>query len=111
MIGLMLSIECFDLGYLKRIGNKYAFVSNASEIKNAKQSYPFDMKLFKLCDSGAMSFDNIPYPFSEYLSCCDRPDIKDKAGIVDTDDEFEKLYKIAGLEIERVHFTIKQYNN
>lgn len=111
MVGLMLSIEEFDLGYLKRMGNKYTFFANASAIRDAKKAYPFDMKLFKLCESGAIQLDSIPYPYTEYITCCRRQDIKDKAGISDSDDDFDKLYKVAGLEMERVHFSIKQYKN
>jgi hypothetical protein len=107
----MLSIEDCDLGYLKRVEGKYSFFANASGIKSAKEKYPYDMKLFNLCEAGAVLLDEIPYPYTEYLSCCDRLDIKNKAKILDSDDNFEKLYKIAGLEIERVHFTIKQYKN
>ena len=53
------------------------------------------------------SFEKVPHHFKEYLNASDRVDLKKKAGISDSDTEFEKLYKMSKLEYFNEEFYIK----
>ncbi|MBQ7351523.1 MAG: hypothetical protein IJW59_01460 [Clostridia bacterium] len=106
---VLLTIEDLDLGYLEKKGDKFVFFANPAGIRQAREQYPYDMKLFMLSEVGMTQFDDIPYPYSEYINYCDRTDIASKAKISEEDSDFDKLYKVAGLEMERVHFSIKRY--
>ena len=64
------------------------------------------MMLFKLNDKGMAVYDQVPYPFTTFLSGADRNDIASKAGIEKDDSDFVKLYKIAGLNMVRENFEI-----
>ena len=106
MAKISLCIEDIELGYLMERNGKYVFYANGDEVLRAKKEYPLDMVLFKLNDKGMKSFDNIPYPFSTFVSGTYREDIMRKANIETTDSDFVRLYKVANLKIMRQNFDI-----
>jgi len=58
--------------------------------------------------SGIGVYTQIPYPFSNSLSALTREDIDELAKIKESDNLFEKLYKLAGLDYEHELFWFKQ---
>jgi len=106
---ILFKIDDLVLGALAYDKNKYVYVANNKDILKAKKAYPLEMRFYKLNIDGAMSFDILPYPFNEYLSYTAREDLSLKAGITSSDSDFDRLYKLAGLDIAPYNrFTIIQ---
>ena len=99
--------ECW-LGTLIRGENKYLFRANSEGIVLARRYHPIEMLLFVLNDNGEGKYDNIPGPFADYLGALDRRDLVEQAHIEDGDDDYLRLYKLAGLTLKPAPFTIKQ---
>lgn len=106
MSKISLNIEDIELGYLIERSNKYVFCANVKEVERARKEYPLDMILFDLNEGGMTVYDTIPYPFSTFMSGTYRPDLMKDAGIKDTDRDFIRLYKLAGLKLIRQNFNI-----
>lgn len=103
---IVLCIEDIILGYLVESGDDYAFYSNADGIARAKYEYPLDMMLFRLKERGVSEYDNIPYPFSSFMSGTYREDLMIKANIHPSDSDFVRLFKLAGLKMTQQNFQI-----
>ena len=73
--------------------DKLEIVNYEDNIKVAKQEYPLQMRLFKKSLSGILS------PIENIINCLDREDIKKQANIEENDSLFEKLFKVAGIEL------------
>lgn len=108
MAKIILGIEDIELGYLSARGGKYIFYANGDEVVRARREYELDMLLFDLNDRGMTIFDTIPYPFSKFMAGTGRADLIKKAGIKESDDDFIRLYKLAGLKLMRQNFSIAQ---
>lgn len=108
MSRISLNIEDIELGYLIERGNKYVFCANGNEVNRAKVEYPIDMILFNLNATGMQVYDDIPYPFTTFVSGTYRSDLMEKAGINQNDSDFVRLYKLAGLTMMRENFEIHQ---
>ncbi|MGN0961697.1 MAG: hypothetical protein ACI4PF_05845 [Christensenellales bacterium] len=106
MAKISLNIEDIELGYLLERGGKYLFCANEDEVNRAREEYPLDMVLFKLNSSGMVIYDRIPYPFNTFLSGTHREDLMSKAGINPDDSDYDRLYKLAGLNMVRENFEI-----
>lgn len=96
------------LGTLMAGKDKFYFTANADGIVVAKKFYPIEMLLFTLNVSDVAEYDTIPSPFSSYLNATDRRDLVAQANISAEDNDFIKLYKLAGLKLQPAPFTIKQ---
>ena len=108
MIKIKLFVGDIELGYLTEIDKGYVFSANKTKIAKAKKEYPIQMRRFELNERDMGLYKNIPSIFDEFVSCQNRADIIEKAGLEPTDSEFEKLYKIAGLDFFTNAFNIKQ---
>ena len=107
---LNLFIFDFNLGQLLYESGEYIFDPNKENIKKAHKQYPIQMIpiINNLLYSKEYNF--LPYPFDEFLGYTNRLDIKENAGILDSDSDFEKLYKLAGIDMITPIFTITQGN-
>ena len=103
-----LSLDDIDLGYLTKSEDLFQFVADEVAIKEAEQTNPLAMKLFKLNRKGKMFFDELPNVFRKFLVSNLRKDIISKADIIEEDNDFERLFKLAGLNMMNITFKIHQ---
>lgn len=105
---VFISFDEIDLGYLIETEKSYMFVANEQGILNAQEKNPIAMSLFKLNKTGKQNYEAMPHMFSQFIVTDSRKDICDKAKINTDDSQFEKLFKIAGLNIMKINFKIHQ---
>lgn len=94
------------LGTLNQLNHEYMWIPNNMAIKTANIQYPFGMEMFFLPTTTTF-YKVIPYHYSDFLSQAMRPDLAKKAGITETDTDFEKLYKLSKLNFYSTEFVIK----
>ena len=92
-------LKLYDLNLCEFFDNEgeLSKKENEKEIKTAKEKYPFNMREYKNGISGFV------YPIENYFNAINRKDIIKEANIKETDTVFEKIYKVAGLEIEPIN--------
>ena len=95
------------LGHLQENEGLFAFVPHETNIKLARQKYPLEMRAFKLNSSKVVCDKVMPYPFSSFLESTGRIDLIEKVGIEKNQSNFEKLYRLASLDLEYPIFRIK----
>ena len=96
-----------SLGYLtKTEENKMLWTPNVPNIEIMKEKYPWIMDMFFL-PSEEKVFDKTPRYYDEFLWASNRADLKQSAGVEDSDGEFEKLYKMGKLDYYPDDFVIK----
>ena len=105
---IYLSLDEIDLGYLIEDELSFKFVAHKDNILRAHQENPFIMKMFKLNTAGTKTYSQIPEPFSRFLISNSRKDLFEKANILDQDSQFDKLYKLASLNMMAINFKIHQ---
>lgn len=105
---IALVLDGLELGYLEERNSKYLFMANSSIIQKLRDDNNAIMKLFNLNDGGVSIFEDIPFPYNSFLMYGKRLDIKGKAGILDSDSDFQKLYKLAFLKMVTENFEIRQ---
>ena len=103
---VFLSYKSTKLGFLCRNEQGFCFVANETAIKKLQQKNPMLMKTFSLNLSGAEVYSKLPYLFSQFIPSNERVDLLNKAEIVEQDDDFDKLYKLAGLNLMNINFKI-----
>ena len=103
-----LSLDEIDLGYLVQTDQSYLFIANEDGVNEAITTNPVAMKFFNLNKIGEKSYQQIPHLFAQFLLASSRNDLCEKAKFNETDDEFEKLFKLAGLNIMQINFKIHQ---
>ena len=103
---IYLAFKSTTLGYLCREEQGFRFYANEQSIRKIAQKNPILMRTFSLNISGNELYMNIPNLFSQFIPSKERVDLIKKAEIIETDDEFEKLYKIAGLNLVAINFKI-----
>lgn len=105
---IYLSFADIDLGYLQQNGQNCEFVAYEQNILNLENENPMVMQFFKLNKTGSKQYLSIPEPFSRFLISNSRKDLFEKADIKEEDGQFEKLYKLAGLNMMDINFKIHQ---
>lgn len=105
---VLLYIGEYHLGYLKEDKDGMTFCSDNQNIKKAQEHFPVQMRLFKLNTKGNVLYNVLPYPFSMCRDAFTRNDLCIKANINSFDTDFEKLYKISGLDMDLGCFKIIQ---
>ncbi|MBQ8615414.1 MAG: hypothetical protein IJ415_02490 [Clostridia bacterium] len=105
---IYLSIEEIDLGYLIETDLGFEFVANKDGVLKAEKENSIVMIMFKLNKTGTNTYSQIPEPFSKFLISNTRKDLIEKANISEQDSQFEKLYKLAGLDMMQINFKIHQ---
>ena len=80
--------EIIDKNGLELVVNE-----NQENIKQAKEIYPLNMRAYTKGLSGYV------YPIESFFSAFNRKDIIKESGINEDDSVFEKLYKVAGLDL------------
>ena len=105
---IALLIKSQNLGELVEKDGKYLFFANNVGVLESEKENFVAMKLFGLNRSGVKEYDSLPFVFSVFLPSDSRTDLNKKAGIDAGDSDFEKLYKIAALEIKCMNFEIRQ---
>ena len=103
---IYLRFKSTTLGYLCRDEMGFRFFADETRIKRVQKRYPILMKMYTLNVSGAEIYARLPNLFANFIPSKERTDIITKAGIVDSDDDFEKLYKLAGLNLVNINFKI-----
>ena len=103
---VFLSFKSTTLGYLCKDKMGFCFYADETKIKKVQKKYPILMKMYTLNVSGAEIYARLPNLFANFLPSKERVDLITKAGIIDSEDEFEKLYKLAGLKIININFKI-----
>lgn len=105
---VFLSLDECILGYLLESENGYIFYADKEGIEKATKISSLKMKFFTLNRNGMKEYSEIPNHYSQYLEGVEREDIIDKAGLLESDSLFTKLYKVAGLRNNSINFTISQ---
>lgn len=106
MIKIYLSLDEFTLGYLSEKDGGYIFHASSEDIKEATKKYPIKMKFFTLNKSGIKEYKNIPNHYIQYLDNIDRKDIVEKAKILESDTDFQRLHKLTKLNLNVINFKI-----
>ena len=95
-------LEIYDIP-LAEISEDFSITELEENISSAKNEYPLEMRFYKKGLSGLLN------PLETIVGCVEREDVKKEAGIKETDSLFEKLYKLAGLNIMPINgYSIKQ---
>jgi len=97
----------FQLGCLSQVNDLFFWQPNNNLIEEAIKRYSFGMDMFLLSKEKEIVKD-IPPHFSNYLKMIEREDLVEKAQILDSDSDFQKLYKFSGLKFYNQDFVIKQ---
>lgn len=105
---VFLSLDKCILGYLIESNGGYIFHADKAGIMVAMKNNSIKMKFFTLNRSGMKEYSEIPNHFSQYLEGIEREDIIEKAGLLEDDSLFIKLFKVAGLKNSPINFTISQ---
>ena len=105
-IGLYL--QEFYLGQLFMSGDEYIFEPNLNDILLAKSKFPLAMKCFDLDSEKSKQSSDLPQIFLNFNNYTYRQDIIEKTGILESDDMFVRLYKLASLEMMTGNFILKQ---
>ena len=105
---IYLSYKSVKLGYLCKEEKWFRFYADEENIKKLKKKCPILMKTYTLNVSGAEIYARMPDLFSKFIPSNERVDLLNKAGVVDGDDDFEKLYKLAGLNMVSINFKISK---
>jgi len=105
---VVLKIKEIELGFLVKEQSDFIFIANESNIKLAYKKYPLLMRMFTLNEKGKKDYKFLPYPFSLVRDSFLRSDIIIKADLKEDDDDFVKLFKVAGLDLEIPNFIICQ---
>ena len=97
------------LGTLKKEQQKYIYTS--SDTENLATINYFLIDYLPISNSKNRIFEKLPDPFATmYKEIKLRPDLIAKADIKNEDDEYEVLYKYAGIKQGNVEYSIKQKN-
>lgn len=105
---IILSLDKYSLGYLIEDKTNFIFHADKEGIEKATKFSVIKMKFFTLNRSGMQKYYEIPNHFVQYLDCLEREEIIYQANIKDSDSLFIKLYKIAGLTLNPINFSISQ---
>ena len=95
----------FNLGSLEASPNGFVWTPNLSNITEASKKY-IGMDMF-LLEKEPTLYKIIPWHYKDFLINADRPDLKQKANIQNSDSDFEKLYKLSKLNFFSSEFIIK----
>lgn len=97
-------LKLFDITVAEIIDkNEITVIDNLEGIIKANELYPLNMREYKKGLSGFV------YPIENYFNAINREDVILEANISDNDNVFEKLYKVAGLDIMPINgFSIVQ---
>lgn len=105
---IYLKIDKINLGYLIESFGGYTFCANEDGIEKAEQKHMIAMKLFNLNKSGCCEYVDLPYEYAQFMPSTERSDIYEKAKISYYDSDFEKLFKIAGINHMPINFYLAQ---
>lgn len=103
---IYLSLDEMDLGYLIEDKKAFVFVANEEGVNSAQEKNPIAMQFFSLNRTGKKVFLKMPHTFSQFLITDSRKDLMLKANIDDEDSQFEKLFKLAELNLMKINFRI-----
>lgn len=99
----------YSLGFLEEVKEGYLWMPNTKAIEAMKQEHELVMEMFFL-PAQPVLFDEIPKHYDEFLEASERVDLKEKVGILDSDSDFVKLYKMGFLEYFSEDFVIRSEN-
>ena len=105
---IYLSLNSVDLGYLIQTTSGFKFIENEHAITNLKQDDLLTFQLFNIQTLSKQAFTEIPKIYQKFLPSKERKDLIKKANILETDSNFDKLYKLAGLNVMAINFKIHQ---
>lgn len=103
---VFLSLDDIDLGFLCEVKQGFQFVANEENMEKLLNEDA--MIFFKLNKNGSKFFEEIPVPFANFLVSDERKDLFEKANILEEDGEFERLFKLANLNMMKINFKIHQ---
>ena len=105
---IKLFINEYYLGNFYVIEDEYIYEPNEVGVLLAKRDYPLQMRTYTLGHESLLEMDVMPEPFLTFYNYSFRQDLIEKANIEDHDTPFNRIYKLAGLELLTGNFTIKQ---
>lgn len=106
---LRLMIDETELGLIKFIAGQYWYFANKENIQKALVEHPVEMKFYDLPTEGMVSSKDAFEILHEFKHALSRNDLNKLAGIKESDSEFVKLHKLAGLDFTfNQVFSIKQ---
>lgn len=92
------------LGELSQVNSKYIYKANKNNINKAhKLGY---LTFLYKCDDNFIS-EELPYSLQNFIPTEKQIELIETANILDNDNDFEKLYKIAKLNFEKPDFHIE----
>ena len=94
---VFLKFRDLELGYLTKENEHYVWVPNTRDLQIFFKDYSAVSDLFFLNSKQPQAYKTIPAHFNEYLEGANRSDLAKKAQINPSDDDFEKLCKLASL--------------
>lgn len=96
-----------ELGFLTQNEDGFVWVPNTENIQYFMMRYDGASDLFFLNKTKPVLYTSIPYHFIDFVEAASRPDLAQKAGIAESDSEFDKLCKMATLSYADDEFVIK----
>ena len=105
---IYISFNNMDLGYLIEKDNKFVFVADDYGMAQFESLNPICFKMFSLNKNGEKEYNSMPKEYANFLISNERKDLMLKAGIVEQDNHFERLYKLSALEMMAKPFKIHQ---
>ena len=91
-------LKLYDFELAEIVDNEELLVlDNKENIEKARKMYPLNMREYRKGLSGYV------YPIENYFNALNRNDIILEAKINESDRVFEKLYKVAGLNIQPIN--------
>ena len=103
-----ISLNGLDLGYLTETNQGFEFVAYENNIELAEKENLIVMNMFKVNKCGKKTYSAIPEPFSRFIVSEARHDLIEKANIKIEDNQFARLFKLAGLNMVQINFKIHQ---
>ena len=99
-----------ELGFLTQQEKGFVWVPNPENIQYFMMRYDGASDLFFLNKTEPALHPSIPYHFIDFVESSSRPDLAQKAGIVESDSDFDRLCKMATLSYADDEFVIKRGN-
>ena len=104
---ILLCYKQIILGKLQQKDNCIFYTSYKQGEEKLKQTYPVGA-FYNLFDSDKVKLDKLPVYLQEILSMADNNFYKAKAGILESDNTYQKLEKLSKLNLSSDSFYITQ---
>ena len=94
---VILKLYDISLAEISDNGGELFIKDDSQNVIKAQKTYPINMREYRPGLSGFV------LPLEVFFNAFNRSDIKKEANILQTDSVFDKLFKVAGLDIEPIN--------